>query len=316
MFDFIAIPFGLFLKQIYLLIGSYGFSLIIFTIVTKLIMVPLMLKSKKSMRQVQKLQPRIQELQKKYANNKQKQQEEMAKLYQEENVNPAGSCLPTLITMPIMIGLYYVIQQPLTYIMGIEEEKIMQIASILEIEVLSLRMSEINIASQVFNNFDKVSFISEKLMQIDFDFFGFNLALTPSFSGPKLLILIPILSGTISYLSMQVTQKMQGTKDVEQPQAMKSMMITMPLMSVYFGFILPAGIGIYMITGNILSMLQEVFLTKYIKKQEEKEEEILKEKKERDERNRLKELEIKKEEQKRKEEQRLINQENNKKKKK
>ncbi|MFI3115949.1 MAG: YidC/Oxa1 family membrane protein insertase [Clostridia bacterium] len=303
MFDFIAIPFGWVLKLIYELIGSYGLSLIVFTVFTKLILLPLMLKSKRSIKQVQKLQPRIQEIQKKYANNKQKQQEEIAKIYQDEQVNPAGSCLPTLITMPIMIGLYYVIQQPLTYIMRIEEEKIMQIASILNIEVTSLRLSEINIASQVFNNFDKVAGISENLMKIDFDFLGFNLAMTPSLtSGPKLLILIPVLSGIISYFSMQVTQKMQGTKDVEQPPAMKSMMITMPFMSAYFGFILPAGIGVYLITGNILSMIQEVFLTKYVNKLEEQEEALKKETAERAERNRLKEIELKKEDQKRKEE--------------
>ncbi|MFI3226813.1 MAG: membrane protein insertase YidC [Clostridia bacterium] len=299
MFDFIAIPFGWVLEQIYNFVGSYGVAIILFTIFTKLIMLPLMLKSKKSMRQVQKLQPKINAIQAKYKNNKQKQQEEMAKLYQEEKVNPAGSCLPTLITLPIMLGLYYVIQQPLTYLMGIPEDTVMQIAAALNIEVTSLRLSEITIASEAFNNFAAVSSITPDLIPIDFNFICFNLAKTPSITEPSILLLIPILSGITSFLTMQVSQKLQGTDNSNQPQSMKTMLYMMPFMSAYFGFILPAGVGIYWITGNVLSMAQEFFMTKYLEKDDLKQEQVIAQKKDLEERNRRKEIELKKEEQRR-----------------
>lgn len=299
MYDFIAIPFGWVLEQIYILVGSYGFSIILFTIFTKLLVLPLMLKSKKSMRQMQKLQPKLQEIQNKYKNNKEKQQQEMAKLYQDEKVNPAGACLPTLLTLPIMLGLYYVIQQPLTYLMGIEEAKIYEIAEKLQIQVSSLRISEIEIASKAFENFDLVSSISPNLIPIDFNFLGLNLAEIPSITNFSILLIIPILSGITSFCSMTVSQKMQGTDTSDQPQAMKNMLYMMPFMSAYFAMILPAGVGIYWITGNVLSMVQEVFMTNYLKKIDAKDEAIFREKQELDERNRKKELELKKEEQKR-----------------
>lgn len=299
MFDFVAIPFGWVLEQIYLYVGSYGLAIILFTVFTKAIMLPLMLKSKRATKQMQKLQPKIQAIQNKYANNRQKQQEEVAKLYQDEKINPAGACLPTLITLPIMLGLYYVIQQPLTYLMGIPEDLIMQIAQVLEIEVSSLRLSEIQIASEAFMNFSKVSSITPDLIAIDFDFLGLNLAQTPSFSKPSLLLIIPILSGATSALSMKITQKMQGTDLSDQPQAMQSMTMMMPFMSAYFAFIFPAGVGIYWITGNVLAIAQEIFLTTYINKTEQAKDDMEAEKKALGERNKQKELELKKEEQRR-----------------
>lgn len=299
MFDIVAIPFGFILEQIYKLVDSYGLAIILFTIFTKILIYPLTLKSKKSMREVTKLQPKIQELQKKYKDNRQKLSEETARLYQEEKINPAGSCLPTLITLPIMIGLYYVIQQPLTYLMMIDEATVYEIAKMLNVEVLSLRQSEISIAKAVFDNFDIVKEISPKLIAIDFNFLGMNLAGTPSLKEPSLLLAIPVVAAGTSFLSMNYTQKLQGTDLSQQPPALKTMMYTMPLMSGYFAFILPAGIGIYWIMGNVLMVVQESIMSVYFKKLDAKEEEELREKREREERNRKKELELKKEEQKR-----------------
>ena len=299
MFNFIAIPFGWVLKFIYELVQSYGLAIIIFTIFTKVIMYPLMLKSKKSMRKMTKVQPKMQELQKKYKNDKVKYQQEMAKLYEQEKINPAGSCLPTLITLPIMLGLYYVIQQPLTYLMGLDPTQIGEIAKILEIELLSLRESEITIANAIYNNFDAVAHISPNIFPIDFNFFGFNLALTPSIKDFSILLLIPVLSGVTSFASMMVSQKMQGTSLEGQPQSMKMMLYMMPFMSAYFGLILPAGIGIYWIMGNLLMIVQEFVMNAYFKKHDKKTEYEAQEVREREERNKRKEIEIRKEEQRR-----------------
>lgn len=303
MFNFIAVPFGMVLKAIYNLVGSYGFAIILFTIFTKLILYPLMLKSKRSMRQMQKLQPKMQELQKRYANNKQKYQEEMAKLYQEEKVNPAGSCLPMLVTLPIMLGLYYVIQQPLTFLMGLSAEEIAQVTTALSAYLPDLtgiaQRDEIMIAQAVFQNFDTVSNISTNLIPINFNFLGINLSQTPSFSNFNMLLLIPVLAGLTAFGSMQVSQKLQGTSTENQPAGMKTTLMLMPLMSVYFGFILPAGVGIYWITGNVLTMVQEFVMTTQLKKEEAKVEEIEFVNKEREKENKRLEMEIKKEEQRR-----------------
>lgn len=301
MFDIIAIPFGFLLKLIYNFLGSYGLSLIVFTILSKVIIYPFTLKSKVSMRQTQKIQPQLKEIQKRYANNKQKLQEETAKIYKDANINPMGSCLPMLITLPIMLGLYYVIQQPMTYMMGVSTEVIEQIAGMAGIEYTSqsARLLETSIAHYVAENYSAVASLSDKLMVIDFNFFGFNLAETPSFSNPSILLVIPVLSGLTAFLSMTITQKLQGIDTSEQQGMMKGMTYTMPFMSAYFALILPAGLGLYWITGNILMIVQEYIMQKHVDKVEA--EETAKENaiKELEIENRRKEIEFKKEEQRR-----------------
>lgn len=306
MFDLIAVPFGYLLKWIFDFVGSYGLSIILFTVFTKVLMYPLMLKSKKSMRQVQKLQPKMNALQERYKTNKQKYQEEVAKLYQEEKVNPAGSCLPMLVTLPIMMGLYYVIQQPLTYLMHLDTAQILALAETLGVTVnsASLRMSEITIASGLQSVFAsgnagqiaEISAISSTIFPIDFYFLGINLAEKATL-GFKLIMLIPILSGFTAWLSMTYTQKLQGVDTSAQAGQMKAMSMMMPCMSAYFGFILPAGLGIYWITGNLYTMAQEFVMHKQLSKIDALADEKTKEKEEREAENRRKELEIKKEEQ-------------------
>ncbi|MBQ7975861.1 MAG: membrane protein insertase YidC [Clostridia bacterium] len=115
MYEFlIKRPLGFIIGFIYELVQNYGLAIILFTIVVKLILLPLNIKSQKAMRKQQKIQPIIAGLQAKYANDKEKLQREMMKVYKENNVSMAGGCLPMLIQMPILIGLYHVIQRPIT----------------------------------------------------------------------------------------------------------------------------------------------------------------------------------------------------------
>lgn len=108
--------FGKMLLIIYELVGSYGIAIIIFAIIAKLILLPITIKQTKSMQETTKLQPEIQKLQKKYANNKEKLNEETMKLYQEHGVNPMASCLPLLIQLPIIYGLFTVLREPAKYV--------------------------------------------------------------------------------------------------------------------------------------------------------------------------------------------------------
>ena len=115
----ICIPFawpwcGLF----YNLTGSYGVSLILFTLVIKLILLPFQMKSKKSMVRMSRMSGKMQEIQKKYANNQLKMQEEMQKFYQEEGVNPMSGCLWSFLPLPILMALYYIIREPIVYFMN------------------------------------------------------------------------------------------------------------------------------------------------------------------------------------------------------
>jgi YidC/Oxa1 family membrane protein insertase len=112
----IAVPFGYLLRYIYNFVNNYGLSIVIFTFVVKLLMLPLTLKQTKSMKEMQELNPKLKELQKKYAKDKQKLNEKTMELYKQHNVNPASGCLPLLIQLPIIIALFNVLRQPEKYV--------------------------------------------------------------------------------------------------------------------------------------------------------------------------------------------------------
>lgn len=279
-------PLGLILLAIFKAVNSYGLAVILFALFVKLICIPLTIKGKKSMLAMTALQAEMQRLQKTYANNRIKLNEEMQKLYEKHGVNPMSGCLPQFIPLPIMMGLYYAVQQPLKFMMGFGDDVIAKLANLVGVDIATAGYyGQITIAeklgqmSDAMGNFPaEVTKITDgmgELLNIDFRFLGLNLAEIPSISHPSILWVIPILSGATAFLSMIVMQKMQGNKAAENPAAgqMKVLNMMMPLMSLYFGFILPGAIGIYWIFNNVFTALQEIVLTKYLRgkgiKQEE-----------------------------------------------
>lgn len=270
-------PFGMILMAIYNIVQSYGLAVIVFAVLCKLLMLPLSYKSKKSMLKMSALNAEMQKLQKKYANNRTKLNDEMQRLYEKHGVSPTGGCLTNFITLPIMMALYYAVQQPLTYMMGLYTEDISALANLCAVDMSQSSYTVQITIAEALNSFVEVGGqfsaqvtgltenIANFLVPLDFNFLGINLSQTPSFSEPSLLWLIPILSGATALLSTVVMQKMQGNQNQLQG-AMKTTMYLMPLMSVYFGFILPSSIGIYWIVSNIFMMLQEVLLTTIIRK--------------------------------------------------
>lgn len=118
---------GWVLKLMYILVNNYGVAILLFTIVVKAILMPLTVKQQKSMLKTQKLQPLLMDLQKKYENDKEKLNQETMKLYQKYQVNPMSGCLPMLIQFPIIIALYWVVKQPIIYIMGVASSDIWRI---------------------------------------------------------------------------------------------------------------------------------------------------------------------------------------------
>ena len=278
-------PFGIVLMAIFNAVHSYGLAVMLFALLIKLILIPLGVKSKKNMMSMTAMNAEMQAIQKKYANNRVKMNEEVQKLYDKHGVNPMTGCLPQFIQLPIMMGLYYVVAQPLRYFMGLSTEEIAKMAELLNIEGQSTIQMQAQVVAQYFDNFNLLSQHFDGLMKVDFNFLGINLALTPSFKEFNILWVVPILSGATAFLQsyvMRLMQKRQGVVQDASANASAAMMnVMMPAMSIYFGFILPAGLGVYWISRNIFSVIQELILTPYfIKKGREKEAQMIAEQEE------------------------------------
>lgn len=269
-------PFGWLLKQCYNLIGNYGVAIIIFTILSKLVMLPFQMKSKKSMMDMQRIQPKLAELEKKYKDDKEKYALEVQKLYKKEGVSMFGGCLPLLITLPIMLGLYSVLRQPLTYIFGLSVDQInaladaFRAAGVKDIAAGAVSganyMVQIGVTSHIMQFPDIVAGIAPNLTGVDFTFLGIDLAAIPNFKYITPLWAIPILSGATAWVSNWFLRKGQGKAMTEQAASTNKMMnLMMPFMSVWIAFMVPAGLGLYWITSNILSAIQEPLLTMYYK---------------------------------------------------
>lgn len=275
-------PLGLILLAIFKTVGSYGLAVILFALLVKLICIPLAIKGKKSMLAMTALNAEMQQLQKKYANNRVKLNEETQKLYDKHGINPMTGCLPQFIPLPIMMGLYYAVQQPLKFMMGFSDDVINQLGTLVGVNMESAGYyGQITIAEKLGQLFtdnggvwpDSVTAITNnagELLNIDFHFLGLNLAQTPSITHPSIIWIIPILSGITAFLSSYVMQKMQGTQNSAAAGQMKMMNVIMPLMSLYFAFILPGAIGIYWIFNNLFACVQELTLTRYLRGKKEK----------------------------------------------
>ena len=274
-------PFGLLLQWLYSIVQNYGIAVILFALLVKLVCIPLTIKSKKSMLAMSAMNAELQQLQKKYANNRVKLNEEMQKLYEKHGVSPMSGCLPNLIPLPIMMGLYYAVQQPLQYIVGLSRETVIALAQMIGLDQFAGAnyTVQIKIAEKLNAFVDGSGHFSdavtnclqsgETIFPLDFHFFGLNLADTPSISHPSIIWIIPILSGLTAFLSSYIMQKMQGTQNSAAAGQMKMLNFMMPLMSLYFAFILPGAIGIYWIFNNVFTCVQEIILTKTLRGKQE-----------------------------------------------
>ena len=271
----ITTPLGYIISFIYDLVQNYGFAIIIFTLIVKLIMLPLVIKQQKSTVQMQKIQPEMQAIQKKYANDQQRLSQETMKLYKKYNISPAGGCLPLLIQLPIIFGLYQVITRPMQYILHMGTDVIQKVADVLKeaghitesVANFATKQHQITVASSMADN---LAFVEEKvgtaLSTLNFDFFGLDLSLTPQLSQPSILWIIPILSAVTAYISGQITTKLSGNQ--QAAEQMKTMNIMMPLMSGYFCFIMPTGVGLYWVMSNVVQMVQQIVVTKIMLKKD------------------------------------------------
>jgi len=282
--SYIYRAFGWMLNIIYGLVENYGIAIILFTILIKIILLPLTLKQQKSMTKMQRIQPKLTELTEKYKYDKEKQSQETMRLYKEYGVNPMGGCLPLLIQFPILIAFYQVIQKPMQYVIGFGTDKI---AELLKAEGIKETLA----GAQIL--------LAEKLGKLNFDFFGLDLAVTPwdelkafmaGTAGAMALtaIIIPVLSCVTTYLSSKISTMMNGKKKEEKKEEKaperilspdqkktnensaesmtKTMTYFMPLMTLWLTFTFPAAMGLYWTVSNILGLVQSIVLNGYYNK--------------------------------------------------
>ncbi|NLF35440.1 MAG: membrane protein insertase YidC, partial [Clostridiales bacterium] len=216
LFNLILIPLAWLLRTLYFTFHDYGVAIIVFCLVSKVILFPLSVKGKKSMVRMSAISAQQQVIQKKYAGDKMKTNQEIQKLYEREKVNPMGGCLWSLLPLPILIALYSVIRRPLYYMMGLTTDEINELSNFLFGEVISAaNTGEITIAEGLFRQYDAVKAalpqIGEKIFELDFSFLGLNLGTIPQWNifGYEVhswatvgLFLLPILSALVAYLSM------------------------------------------------------------------------------------------------------------------
>lgn len=270
----LGIPLGWILHFCYSLVQNYGLALVMFTVLTRLILLPLSIKQQKGMVKMAMFRPKMEEIQKKYAKNPQKMNEELTNLYAREGYNPMSGCLPTLIQFPILFGLIDVIYNPLTHLLRMDAATISNAVSIAQSVLgeggMSRYSREMSVISAVAQNpaaFSSIGgdFVSQ-IQNFDFTFFGLDLGTTPSFAL-NLFLLIPILSGLSSFLMSWLSMKNNAMPNEGSTAAMnRSMMIMMPLMSLWIGFSMPAAISIYWIAQAVFGTAQDVILTKHYRK--------------------------------------------------
>ena len=303
--DLITVPFGWLLHQIYNLLGNYGLAITLFAILVQLVLLPITAKSKKSMMKMSRLQPRIQEIQRKYADDKQKQNEAIQKLQQEEGASMGcGGCLWSLIPLLILIPLYSVIREPIHYILGESAEVASKI-----VEVIKGTDPDLFGSNSYYHQVTAAQYIpqyaaeiqealkeagmnisSGTLEGINFNFLGsINLGSIPAFNVFKWdtwdwahigLFLIPCLSAASQVVQMLISQKMnnsvitdeKGMQDKETAQnsqtaqTNKMMLWMMPLMSLWIGFTVPAGLSLYWFVGGVVRTIEDTVLTKHYRK--------------------------------------------------
>ena len=299
--DLIRVPFGWLLGFLYDLTSNYGFAMIIFALIVQAVLTPINAKSKKSMMKMSRLQPKIQAIQKKYAHDQQKQNEEIQKLQREEGASMGmGGCLWAFIPLLILIPLFTVIREPIKYILSESLEN-----TELIIETLKNLAPEKFSGNQYYHQVTAAGLISTyaaelraaipgiseaTLEGINFNFFGIDLGAIPQFNifaetwawdwAHIGLFLIPIVSGASQVLQMWISQKgnesvitnEKGVQDAEMAknsqtaQSNKMMMWMMPIMSLWIGFTVSAGLSVYWFIGGLFRMVSDPIMTKRYRK--------------------------------------------------
>ena len=298
----ITVPFGYLLDFLYRFTNNYGVALILFAVIVRLVLLPINAKSRKSMMKMSRLQPRIQEIQKKYENDQQKQQEAIKKLQDEEGASMGcGGCIWSLIPMLILFPLYSIIRMPLQYMLHETAETATAVVEVIKNAAPDLFTAANAAYDQVIAVRHLPDFLADiqaagitlnesTLAGLNFEFLGVDLGKIPSYNVFAAdwawdwahigLLLIPVLSAGTQVLSMWISQKannslitndkgIQDKEAAEKSQANQTtnmMMWMMPLMSLWIGFSVPGALSLYWLIGSVAMMIENPLMTNHYRK--------------------------------------------------
>ena len=273
MFNWIANILGYLLNFIYNLVNNYGLSIIIFTILVKIIILPISIKQQKTMKKSAKIQSELKAIQEKYKNDQERANKEMMSLYKKNNMSPFSGCLSSIIQIILLLSVFYLVRSPLTYMKKVD------------LELVDKYKDELSTSS----NYPEVQVIKEKGQEdsrvyLNMNFLGLDLSNVPSanYKDYKVYI-IPVLYVISSIVSMKLTLNMQGNKNKKEnaeegkkeettdtmPDMSKSMSYMMPIMAVSISLVAPLGLGLYWLVNNVLMIAERIFLNNLIKDEEE-----------------------------------------------
>ena len=279
--DFIADIFGYLLNFIYEFVNNYGLAIIIFSIILKILLLPISISQQKTLKKSQKMQEKTREIQEKYKGNQEKINTEMIELYKREKMNPFSGCFSSIIQLVLLISIFLIVSKPLTHMKKVDPELIQQytdeIKTQYQEENKNLNYTEIAIIKEQGYTDDRV--------YLNMNFLGLDLNSVPmqEYTNWKVYV-IPGLYIISSFISIRITSNMNNKKKKKEEnrekneldaieQANKNMMWLMPLMSVTIAIIAPLGLALYWLVNNILVMIERLVINHFIGKKEEDEQE-------------------------------------------
>lgn len=307
---FLSEIFGYILNFFYEITSNYGIAIIIFSILLRLILIPITIKQQTTMKKSAKMQEKMKEIQTKYKNNPEKLNQETIELYKTEKMSPFSGCFSAILQLLIILSVFWLVSQPLTYMKKVDKQVIAdyktkiteenegQNGAYPEIQIISKIESEyqeINneLANENVENREELENKKESLekMRINMEFLGLDLSKVPTQNlGDFRVYVIPVLYVITSFVSIKITtmaqKKANKKKDVivqnengsdemlDSMQKMNnSMLYMMPIMSISIAVIAPLGLALYWLVSNILMIIERLIINKFIGAKEEEEDE-------------------------------------------
>ena len=292
MFEFFANIFGYLLQFLYTLVNNYGLAIILFTLIIKLLLLPLSIKQQKTMKKSSELQEKVKVMQFKYKNDPEKLNKEMMNLYKTENVSPFSGCLTSIIQMLLLLSIFYLVRSPLTFMEKIPQENINTYIQQLKDEgkVISNVYPEIDLIreTELLKEKNPEDQFIEKT-NIKMNFLGLDLSKIPQQNMTDYTVyIIPVLYILSSFISIRITTAKQqkdkedkksknidgntGEEIEEENNEMDAVMQTnkmmswfVPIMSISIAFIAPLGLALYWLISNILMIAERLIIDKVVK---------------------------------------------------
>ena len=294
MFQFFANIFGYLLEFLYNLINNYGVAIILFSVIIKIILLPLSIKQQRTLKKSTELQDKMKTLQFKYKNNPEKLNQEMMNLYKSENMSPFSGCLTAIVQFILLISIFYLVRSPLTFMEKIPQDDINKY--VIQVEEDGRQVSDVYPEIDLIR---EANWLQEKnpddesakKLSLQMNFLGLDLSKIPQQNMSDYTVyIIPALYILSSFISIRLTTAMQTKKNKENKdkvidgttgkeliteeeaneidtvmQTNKMMSWMMPIMSISIAFIAPLGLALYWLVNNILMILERLILNKFIK---------------------------------------------------